>query len=503
MIGLFRPLKSKRVPGHWRFLLTLLLATALAAAVPVLPAVAGSGYTLPPSTQLTAAAYGNGVYVVAGTSSAGSGSSAIGSFVVLTSTDGANWTVTQPLPNMNIWNIYQIAYGNGIFVAVGRMPGKEHDSGVVLTSSDGIHWAENSFDIKLTNIAYGNGTFVLIGYNDNYTSTDGVNWTPISKQYDTALYEFSPLIYTGNVFADFNQTQFGSSQNGTIWQTEDMGIIDYSGTGMIYPNIGVAGAAYADNGYVAVGTYYPNTPTNPYPIVITSQDGIKWTMTKLNESFSTWNGIAYGNGTFMANAADGSILTSPDGLTWTTRDTGANTSYKAVFFCNGQFMALGGDGTVFTTTDGINWSNHQPAATVSPVSTPTPTGVIARFLIGQDFYYPGSGDGTKIAMDAVPYIDSSSGRTLVPVRYLGDALGAQTNWDANTQTVTVTKDSTTISMVIGSTTLTVNGQTQTMDQAPVIWDGRTYLPARYVAEALGYTVSWDANSQTVTVTPGS
>jgi hypothetical protein len=106
-------------------------------------------------------------------------------------------------------------------------------------------------------------------------------------------------------------------------------------------------------------------------------------------------------------------------------------------------------------------------------------------------------------MDAVPYIDSSSGRTLVPVRYLGDALGAQTNWDANTQTVTVTKDNMTISMVIGSTTLNVNGQAQTMDQAPVINNGRTYLPARWVAEALGYAVSWDANSSTVTVTPGS
>ena len=53
--------------------------------------------------------------------------------------------------------------------------------------------------------------------------------------------------------------------------------------------------------------------------------------------------------------------------------------------------------------------------------------------------------------------------------------------------------------MIGSTTLTVNGQTQTMDQAPVIRDGRTYLPARYVAEAFGDNVSWDAASQTVTV----
>jgi hypothetical protein len=58
-----------------------------------------------------------------------------------------------------------------------------------------------------------------------------------------------------------------------------------------------------------------------------------------------------------------------------------------------------------------------------------------------------------------------------------------------------TSGSTTISMVIGSTTLTVNGQAQTMDIALMIRDGRTYLPARYAAEAFGFSVSWDAAEQ--------
>jgi hypothetical protein len=127
---------------------------------------------------------------------------------------------------------------------------------------------------------------------------------------------------------------------------------------------------------------------------------------------------------------------------------------------------------------------------------------VAKFVVGQNYYYTGPED-TQTTMDAAPYIDTSSGRTLVPVRYLGDALGAQTNWDAASQTVTVTKGSTTISMVIGSTALNVNGQAQTMDQAPVINGGRTFLPARWVAEALGYSIIWDASSRTVTVTQGN
>jgi hypothetical protein len=264
---------------------------------------------------------------------------------------------------------------------------------------------------------------------------------------------------------------------------------------------------------VASGTYYPNTAEgcSSYPIVITSPDGIKWTMTKVDDQL---NGLTFGNGVFAAispqgrtstGLLQGGMITSSEGITWTRRDTGTKTFYDAVFFCNDRFVALGSDGTISASPDGVNWSNQQPASPVAPLVIPKSTVVLARFLVGQDFYYPGPGNGAKGLMDAAPYIDQSSGRVLVPVRYLANALGERIVWDAATQTVTVigyaapSGDSMTISMVIGSTTLTVNGQTQTMDQAPVIRDGRTYLPARYVAEAFGDNVSWDAASQTVTV----
>ena len=104
-----------------------------------------------------------------------------------------------------------------------------------------------------------------------------------------------------------------------------------------------------------------------------------------------------------------------------------------------------------------------------------------------------------ISMDAAPYIDS--GRTLVPVRYLADALGATTTWDGNTQEVTVSTTIYNIGMTIGSTTLTVDGQAQTMDVAPVINNGRTYLPARDVANALGFSVDWDAANKIVVIYP--
>ena len=76
---------------------------------------------------------------------------------------------------------------------------------------------------------------------------------------------------------------------------------------------------------------------------------------------------------------------------------------------------------------------------------------------------------------------------------------APRTWDAATQTITITKGGTTVVLAIGSTAITTNGQTSQMDTAPIIVNGRTYLPARYVAEAFGCSVSWNAITQKVTV----
>jgi len=85
------------------------------------------------------------------------------------------------------------------------------------------------------------------------------------------------------------------------------------------------------------------------------------------------------------------------------------------------------------------------------------------------------------------------------VRYLADALGARTEWDDAARKVTISKDGTTLELVVGSLEITVNGAASQMDTAPVIAGSRTYLPARYIAEALGYAVEWNAAAQTVNI----
>ena len=116
-----------------------------------------------------------------------------------------------------------------------------------------------------------------------------------------------------------------------------------------------------------------------------------------------------------------------------------------------------------------------------------------QYLINGEMF-----DGSADNLGA-PYIDSAW-RTMVPVRVLAESFGANVDYADNV--VTIVDGDTTVVMNIGEETYTVNGEEQTMDTAAVIGDGdRTYVPVRFVAEALGYSVTplYDANGLTSSV----
>ena len=101
-------------------------------------------------------------------------------------------------------------------------------------------------------------------------------------------------------------------------------------------------------------------------------------------------------------------------------------------------------------------------------------------------------------MDVAPYIKDS--RSFVPVRYLGEnMLGATVDWNEGAQKVILKKGGVEVVLTIGSKTYTVNGEAKTADVAPEIVNSRTFLPARYVAEAFGAAVGWDAAAYIVTI----
>ena len=99
--------------------------------------------------------------------------------------------------------------------------------------------------------------------------------------------------------------------------------------------------------------------------------------------------------------------------------------------------------------------------------------------------------------DQMPVI--IEGRTLVPMRAIFESLGASIEWVDETKMVTGTKGDTVVKIQIGKTTAIVNGKAQKLDVAAQIVSGRTMVPARFVAEALGCEVGWDADTKTVLI----
>ncbi len=106
-------------------------------------------------------------------------------------------------------------------------------------------------------------------------------------------------------------------------------------------------------------------------------------------------------------------------------------------------------------------------------------------------------DANKIEFDVKPQI--IDGRTMVPIRAIFEKMGASVEWDAATNSAICTKGDTVVKMTVDSMDMYVNGQLTKMDISPVVIDGRTLAPARYVAEAFGADVQWSQLNNTVVI----
>lgn len=106
-------------------------------------------------------------------------------------------------------------------------------------------------------------------------------------------------------------------------------------------------------------------------------------------------------------------------------------------------------------------------------------------------------NGDKIEFDVQPQLIDD--RTMVPLRKIFEAMGAVVDWDNDTQTVTATKDDKVVTAKINDRNLYINGVAKTLDVPPMIIDGRTLVPARFVAESFGANVDWVDNTQTVVI----
>jgi tetratricopeptide (TPR) repeat protein len=105
--------------------------------------------------------------------------------------------------------------------------------------------------------------------------------------------------------------------------------------------------------------------------------------------------------------------------------------------------------------------------------------------------------GELLVPDVPPII--INGRTMIPMRAIFEALGAELSWDGKARKVSAVKGSITISATIDNKVAYVNNTAKELETPPVIINDRTLVPVRFISEALGAKVNWDPDNKLVDI----
>lgn len=157
-------------------------------------------------------------------------------------------------------------------------------------------------------------------------------------------------------------------------------------------------------------------------------------------------------------------------------------------------------GSAIAETEGLfSSTNNQLARVLARCVTPAQDAVKKKavFTIGSNKYLIG---GEEREMDVEPYI--KDGRTYAPVRYLAYAAGLTEDsilWDGQKGVVTLLTGNRTIQFKVGEKSYLIQGIAISIDAAPEIVSGRTMLPYRFAAQALGLQAQWDEAARQVIV----
>lgn len=181
-------------------------------------------------------------------------------------------------------------------------------------------------------------------------------------------------------------------------------------------------------------------------------------------------------------------------LKLTVSPQGSTLSYGSY-----TFATVPGEKTIITKPAANDEENESTGTDVetTPTSKETQTKDEIIFKIGKKLY---THSGIQKTIDVAPIIEAN--RTYLPIRYVAEAVGIpQDNitWSQTLRTIKIVKANRTIHLTIGSAVSNINGVSSKMDAAPKIVNGRTMLPVRAVAEALGAEVNWNKAEQTIVI----
>jgi hypothetical protein len=283
----------------------------------------------------------------------------VGEYGIRTSPDGDVWTVR--LPYINIGRFNSVTYAQNKFVAVGS---DDINYGEVLTSPDGATWTRvMDHHHGLTGVVFSNDTFVAVGYGGSVViSPDTITWTEITTPTQNDL---SAVTYANGMFVAVGAAGIIlTSPDGLEWMQSA------SPTGQDLYAI-----AFGNNTFVATGynqEYSGGFPLRYLATILTSPDGINWTKRtwETPKKYSSLTGIAFGKGLFVAvgktnrwygEIADPILITSTDGIEWTTgtpasEPNGYTYNLHTITFADNTFVAGGSGHSIITSPDGITWT---------------------------------------------------------------------------------------------------------------------------------------------------
>jgi len=143
-----------------------------------------------------------------------------------------------------------------------------------------------------------------------------------------------------------------------------------------------------------------------------------------------------------------------------------------------------------------------PYINITTAADTAQTGTVANFFLDGSKNSTYTVNGTDATMDAAAYLDSNN-RTMVPIRYVAYALGladTDISYNVGDSTATLSGLTNVVKVTTGSNVLQASNGNVTMDTVAVNNSGRLYVPARFIAQAMGAQVAWDQATKTVTIT---
>ncbi len=279
---------------------------------------------------------------------------------IISSPDGKAW-LSHEKGYQNA--LYSVSWNGKDFAAVG-------DLGRILVSSDGTTWINevSGTQRRLNSIASGQGSFVAVGdYGTICLSKDGTSWMSLSSENNNPLH--SVIWGNGQFIAVGDSGTVLTSSTGDTWAKQNSGV-----------NKNIYSIVWGNNKYIAIfddtvlsssdgviwtkGTSSGSVQSiiwgnnqflefNDYGTILSSPDCLSWTQVFRNINIPFFSDGIWGGNQFVASISLGTsdtlIAISPDGKIWATFPTGSSWGLNGITYGNGEYVAVGYYGTILTS----------------------------------------------------------------------------------------------------------------------------------------------------------